>query len=255
MAKLAPPDRVPLFVPAMSTALPSPGHQPTSPAGGVTQSADHASNAESRQKSPTAAHPEARMTKLGGLLDHTRGERPNGRTKATHFIMAFQLILYHRPRLCASAGGLQARFHDFLGSASTMPRTVVSRKDKSRPAVRAKEQKRKGYPTPDLKGPRPLHAIRSGSESLAHPEGWPPSHCGDKEQCARPGSTSACRIYRLARHARLGCQHREGFVRMTGALGGIMESFRISGYCRRDNFCRAIEGVKGGEAGSTGGWY
>src|ERR1039458_5000838 len=37
LANDAPPDRVPLLVPAMSLALPSPGHQPTSPAGGVAQ--------------------------------------------------------------------------------------------------------------------------------------------------------------------------------------------------------------------------
>jgi|ERR1035441_5276036 hypothetical protein len=30
---------------------------------------------------------------------------------------------------------------------------------------------------------------------------------------------------------------------------GLWNPFRISGYCRRDNFCRPIEGERGGEAG------
>src|ERR1035441_6853068 len=100
---VTPPPRVPLFPPARSNASPSPGHQATSPAGGEMQSADHARNAGSRQKSPTAAHPKARMTMPSRLPEHMRRERRNGRTKETIFIMTFQLILHHRLRLCAPA--------------------------------------------------------------------------------------------------------------------------------------------------------
>src|ERR1039458_1391038 len=65
-----------------------------------------------REVSLIAAHPEALMTILGRLCDRTRRERPNGRTKEAIFIITFQRIVYHHPRLCASADGLQARFQD-----------------------------------------------------------------------------------------------------------------------------------------------
>ena len=32
---------------------------------------------------------------------------------------------------------------------------------------------------------------------------------------------------------------------------GLWNPFRISGYCRRDNFCRPMQGERGGEAGSS----
>jgi hypothetical protein len=88
-----------LFVrcPVKGKLLHSVAHSPassrplSSPAGGETQSADHARNAESKQKSPTAAYPKVLKTMLGRLPDLTRRERPNGRRKATTFIMSFPL--------------------------------------------------------------------------------------------------------------------------------------------------------------------
>lgn len=41
-----------------------------------------------------------------------RRQRPNGKMKATIFIMTFRLILRHRSRLCASTSELQALLHD-----------------------------------------------------------------------------------------------------------------------------------------------
>src|ERR1035438_7705324 len=93
LVKVTPPAKVPLLVPMMSLALPSPGHQLTMPAGGGTQSADHARNAAGKRASPAITHQQVLIKGRSGLTAFAEREGPNKRNDGAVFIVTFRGML------------------------------------------------------------------------------------------------------------------------------------------------------------------
>src|ERR1035438_6263445 len=89
-ANVAPLSSVPLLVPTMSLASPSPGHQAASPGGGEMQSADHARNVAGRKARPAIAHHQALMKRRGELTDLAGWDVPMERTDETILIVTFR---------------------------------------------------------------------------------------------------------------------------------------------------------------------